>query len=203
MRWAGRIALNFSRSTFVDRERTTSLSFPALGGCWAGGVIVTTLKADTFHEIGTAGETRAKNLLKHVRQALFNVAFGPGAGRSDDTRVIYHPIRGLGQLAKLDLKVDPILPNYIQIWNDSTLEYKLDQHGAEICVVTKEMSIGPFFLDSDVMSLEKVIIHEYLHAALKFKQGQHGHINYLIHERLKYPGPPNPANPSEGWNQPL
>jgi hypothetical protein len=165
-------------------------------------VTVTTLKADTFHEIGTTGEARAAKLLEHVRQALTNVAFGPSTGR-DDARVIYHPIKGLGQLAKLDPRVDPILPNYVQIWNDSTLEYKLDQHGAEICVLTKEMSIGPFFLDSDVTSLEKVIIHEYLHAALKFKQGQHGHINTIIHERLKYPGPPNPANPSEGWNQPL
>lgn len=66
------------------------------------------------------------------------------------------------------------------------------------------MYLGPFMLDyDDVADLEKVIVHEYLHAALRDEtsrlgyQWSHHEINRIITYNLKYPCPPNPANPSE------
>jgi hypothetical protein len=58
---------------------------------FARGVIVTTLKPETFREIGKVGEARAKDLLTLVKQALTNLAFDPYT-QVNDKRVMYHPI---------------------------------------------------------------------------------------------------------------
>jgi hypothetical protein len=179
-----------------------------LWDCLAGGAIMTTLKPETFKEIGDVGNRRVQALLKIVRQALTTVAFGPFA--VDDRCVVYHPIRPLSKLAQLNEKRDRIQHNYRQIWDSLTLEYDMDQPGAEIFIQDKRMFVGPFMLDYvNPIDLEKVIIHEYLHAVLEvFYQTrglntQHDQIDLIIREGLKYKGPPNPADPSRSWNQPL
>jgi len=170
--------------------------------------IMATLKPETFREIGKDGETRVRTLLTHVRQALTNLAFDPYT-QVNDTRVMYHPITPRSKLGKLDPTNYPIRSNYRQVWNDCTLEYDQNQKGAEIYVPGRRMYLGPFMLDYDVMELEKVIIHEYLHAALDDAttrtgyQASHHEINRIITYNLGYDDPPNPANPSEDCNQNL
>jgi hypothetical protein len=170
---------------------------------FAGGAIVTMLKSETFHEIGKVGEARAKALLTRVKQALTNLAFDPYT-QVNDTRVMYHPITLKSKLAKLDPQNYPIRPDYLQVWNVCTLEYDQNQRSAEIYVPGRQMFLGPFMLDyDDVVDLEKVIVHEYLHAALLDAtsrlgyQWSHHEINRIISHNLKYPCPPNPAFPSE------
>lgn len=175
---------------------------------------MTTLKAETFHEIRTVGEARAQALLKLVKQALTNLAFDPHT-LFNEKRIVYHPVTPKSKIAQLDPKSKiaqldqnsgnyPIKQNYLQIWNDCTLEYDPDQRGAEIYVPGKRMYPGPFMLDyDDVVDLEKVIVHEYLHAALQDETSRlgldtsHHEINRIVPHNLKYPCPPNPANPSE------
>jgi hypothetical protein len=172
---------------------------------------VTTLKSETFHEIGTDGEARARNLLKRVKQALTNLACDPYT-LFNENRVVYHPVTPKSKIAQLDQKSGnyPIKEHYLQIWNDCTLEYDLKQAGAEIYIPGKRMYLGPFMLDyDDVVDLEKVIVHEYLHAAIQDAttrlglQWSHHEINRIVTYNLKYPDPPNPANPGEDCNQPL
>jgi hypothetical protein len=170
---------------------------------------MTTLKPETFHEIGKNGEARVRALLTLVRKALTNLAFDPYT-QVKDTRVMYHPITPRSKLAKLDPKNYPIRSNYLQVWNDCTLEYDQNQKGAEIYVPGRRMYLGPFMLDyDDVVDLEKVIVHEYLHAALEDAttrigyQWSHNEINRIVTQNLKYADPPNPANPSEDCNQDL
>jgi hypothetical protein len=166
---------------------------------------VTTLKPETFHEIGKVGEARAQGLLTRVKQALTNLAFDPYT-QVNDKRAVYHPITPKSKLAQLDQKSGeyPIRSNYLQVWNDCTLEYDQAQRGAEIYVPGRRMYLGPFMLDyDDVVDLEKVIVHEYLHAALLDETSRlgldhsHHEINRIVTYNLKYPCPPNPANPSE------
>lgn len=168
---------------------------------------MTTLKTETFHEIGKAGENRVQALLKLVKRALTNLACDPYTP-FDDARVMYHPVTPKSKLAKLNPKNYPIRPNYLHVWNDCTLEYDLKQKGAEIYIPGRRMYLGPFMLDYyDVVELEKVIVHEYLHAALEDAttrlgyQWSHHEINRIVTYNLNYENPPNPANPSEDCNQ--
>jgi len=166
---------------------------------------VSTLKPETFKE-SPSEQKAVDNLLKLVRQAMHNIAFGPG--QDDGKTVNYHPVGGLGRLRALNPKEDLLDPSYLAIWNNSTLEYDPGQPGAEIYVPGRRMYLGPFMLDMQLVDLEKTIIHEYLHAALNqdwqrlSMEAQHPQINLIIKQRLKYAGPPNPADPSSGWNQP-
>ena len=43
--------------------------------------------------------------------------------------------------------------------------------------------------------MEKIIIHEYLHAAIdiSYEPAEHGVIDQIIQYDLRYPGAPNPA----------
>jgi hypothetical protein len=166
---------------------------------------VTTLKPETFHEAGRLGEAQAQKLLKLVKQALTNLALDPHT-QFDEDRFVYHPVTTKSKIAQLDQKSGnyPIRQNYLQVWNDCTLEYDPDQRGAEIYVPGRRMYLGPFMLDyDDVVDLEKVIVHEYLHAALEDATSRlgldtsHHEINRIVTYNLKYPCPPNPANPSE------
>jgi len=82
---------------------------------------VTTLKPETFHEIGKAGEARAQGMLTRVKQALTSLAFDPYT-QFNDKRVVYHPVTTKSKIAQLNRKDHPITQNYLQVWNDSTFE---------------------------------------------------------------------------------
>jgi hypothetical protein len=68
----------------------------------------------------------------------------------------------------------------------------------------QKMRLGPAMRRYIVNDLEKVIIHEYMHAALtatwqrETDVVQHDPINETIQFHLLYPGHPNPAIPAEG-----
>ena len=151
----------------------------------AKGIIVATLKPDTF-----GSETY---LLKRVRNALTNLT-GIAANRAEE--YVPAPI-------KLSADRDLLDPDYKVIWKQCTIEYDPNEAGAEIYLKDRKIVLGPFMKGFSVMELEKVILHEFLHAALDdgwqrlSEQAQHGQINLIIGYNIGYPPPPNPANPSE------
>jgi hypothetical protein len=146
---------------------------------------VATLKPDTFGS--------EKFLLTRVRHALTNLT-GVAANRAEEY--------GLAP-TKLDAERDSLSPNYKSIWKQCTVEYDPEESGAEIYLKARRIVLGPFFRAFEEMDLEKVILHEFLHAALDdgwqrlSEQAQHGQINLIIVSNIGYPPPPNPANPSE------
>ena len=147
-----------------------------------------TLKTATFPR-----DQSGKQLLGKVQSALTNLT---GFRAPKDANYAVAP-------TKLDADRDLLKSNYKTIWQQCTIEYDPKQAGAEVAPGARKMKIGPFFLDptTTVMDMEKVILHEYLHLVIDISSSdtgiQHGQINQIIKYNLKYPGPPNPANPAE------
>lgn len=149
------------------------------------------LLANTF-----PGDPAGKTLLQNVRRALRNLT-----GIGDNPSNIYLP-------APIGLKQDRdgLRPDYRMIWQKCKIKFNDQQAGAEMAP-GGQMEIGPYFLRSDttVTDLEKLLLHEFLHDALESSgiggsEGydfDHTRINQVIRDNLRYPGPPNPANPSE------
>jgi hypothetical protein len=141
-------------------------------------------------------EREGQNLLKNVQQALTHLS-----GVGDPNSGVY-----LSAPFKLDAARDDLVKDYKTVWGRCTIKFDPEQAGAEMIDATN-MRIGPFFLRGGVtvMDLEKVILHEYLHVALVPSgvsgetgyEYDHTRINQIIRDNLKYPGPPNPVNPSE------
>lgn len=146
-----------------------------------------TLKADTF-----PGEKSGRDLLAKVQKALTNLT-----GTTMAAKGVY-----MTAPIKLNADRDLLIPTYKVIWQQCTIEYDPDQRGAEM-QAGHRITLGPFWegTDTTVMDLEKVILHEFLHDVLDIGVGhgdaEHGQINLIIKYNLKYPGPPNPANPAE------
>ena len=144
-----------------------------------------TLKADTF-----GSETF---LLTRVRQALTNLT---GVIGSQTKEFTVAP-------TKLDADRDSLKPDYKTLWKQCTIQYDPNEGGAEIYLKDRKIVLGPFMKGFSTTNLEKVILHEFLHAALDdgwqclSEQAQHGQINLIICYNIRYPPPPNPANPSE------
>jgi hypothetical protein len=91
---------------------------------------------------------------------------------------------------------DMLKDNYDIIWIECLFEYDDDEHGASIFVPKREIKIGPYFMSSRFshVDMEKIILHEYLHAALDIRsEFAHGQMEQIIKYNLGYPGPWNPA----------
>ena len=150
-----------------------------------------TLLGKTF-PADPAGQT----LLKNVKAALRNLT-----GVGDNFAGTYLP-----PPERLKLAGDELRPGYQNLWQMCSIKFDEDQSGAEM-KPNYQMEIGPYFLRSDttVADLEKLLLHEFLHDALTpsgvgGETGyayDHTRINHIIRDVLKYPGPPNPVNPSE------
>ena len=144
------------------------------------------LKTDTFGS--------EKNLLQRVKQALTRLT-GAASGGPNEYRVAP---------TKLDADRDLLRSDYKLVWKQCTVEYDEKEAGAEIHVSDLRIVLGPFMKHFGVTDLEKVILHEFLHAALdedwqkSGEQAQHGQINQIIKYNIGYSGAPNPANPTEG-----
>jgi hypothetical protein len=91
---------------------------------------------------------------------------------------------------------DSLKRDFLAIWSRCTIEYDPKQPAAEIRK-GKEIVIGPLFAEQrfTTLDMEKVLLHEYLHAALDemWKLDPHSQIDQIIQFNLKYPGAPNPA----------
>ncbi len=139
------------------------------------------LRSNTF-----PGDADGQELLRKVKKALTNLTglAHPGDGR--------YPVAP----KKLNIGRDVLKPTYKATWAACNIEYDPNERGASI-KQGKDIRIGPFFLQRrfTVMDIEKVILHEYLHAviAISMKEAHHGHIDQIIQFNLRYPGAPNPA----------
>jgi hypothetical protein len=147
-----------------------------------------TLKAQTF-----PSDKPGQQLLGKVQDALGNLT---GIRARKDGVYLSAP-------TKLDPDRDLLRPDYRIVWGQCTIVYDPEERGAEASAATRTLKIGPFFLPSSttVRDMEKVLLHEYLHLVIDIgwnsEEAQHGQIYQIIRENLKYPGPPNPANPAE------
>lgn len=139
-----------------------------------------TLKADTFPE-----DAEGQALLGKVKQALKNLTGGP-----DRDGGFVKPPR------KLDRDRDVLTEDYASVWRLCTLEYDPNERGASITGRSR-IRIGPFFLAKrfTATDMEKVILHEYLHAVidLEYKAAHHSHMEQIIKYNIGYRGPANPA----------
>jgi len=147
-----------------------------------------TLKTKTFPD-----DKDGRALLAKVQRALSNLT---GIGVPADGVYLTAP-------RKLDADRDMLKANYRSVWGTCTIQYDPDEKGAEAAPGTHDLTIGPFFLSrgTTVMDMEKVLLHEYLHLVIDISwhatEAEHGQINHIIRDNLRYPGSPNPANPSE------
>src|SRR5438128_9968488 len=144
-----------------------------------------TLKTQTF-----PSDNSGQLLLKNVQTALTNLT---GIRARKDGVYLQAPL-------KPDAERDQLRPDYRVVWQQCTVEYDPAEAGAEVPPDTRTIRLGPFCLDLDVMAMEKIILHEYLHLLIVgwgSGDSQHPQINLIIKFNLKYQGPPNPANPAE------
>jgi RHS repeat-associated protein len=136
---------------------------------------------------------QGKKLLEKVRAALRNLTGEKGEG--DEWKSVPKKLRG---------ERDWLDENYKEIWDKTVIRYDKNECGAGVGPGEKEgewvITIGPLFEKErwKVIDLEKVILHEYLHPALKpgLRMGEsfeHGTIDQIIKYDLRYPGAPNPA----------
>lgn len=146
-------------------------------------------------------------LLGRVRGALRNLTgfYSTETQVKANLRVDYpFPVGPNGRLFRLDADEDYLDSTYQSIWRQCTIQYDPSEPGAEIKVLERKIRLGPAMRHYIVNDLEKIIIHEYLHAALNADWQretdlvQHDPINVTIQFHLFYPGHPNPANPAEG-----
>ena len=145
------------------------------------------------------------SILVGVRQALFWLTGCDTPARYLDTGVpIRYPfphghMAGNGRrLGWLDQERDGLKDNHDEIWEQCTIEYDQHEPGAEIEVIGGRMKLGFAMRGYGVLDLEKVILHEFLHAALKSQTDQHDQIDFIIQFNLHYPGHPNPGDPGRG-----
>ena len=91
---------------------------------------------------------------------------------------------------------DHLKSDFEDVWTWCMFSFDEEETGASMFVSKREATIGPFFLRSGFTSvdMEKIILHEYLHAALRYgRQYHHSFIEQIIKYDLGYKGPWNPA----------
>lgn len=144
--------------------------------------------------IETFSTREQKRLLKKVRQALKNLC---GHGHGKDGRFLTAP-------RKLRPKRDFLKDDYKEVWKKCVIKFDEKEAGASVRNNRNQqfgnffdIRIGPFFLQPrfSVKDMEKLILHEYLHKAMiiSMKEAEHGFIDQIIRDHLRYPGPPNIA----------
>jgi RHS repeat-associated protein len=135
---------------------------------------------------------QGQKLLDKVRSALNRLTGEKGQG--DKWKSVPKKLKG---------EKDLLAENYKEIWDKTVIRYDANECGAGVGPGEngeRVITLGPLFEKEKwkVMDLEKVILHEYLHPALKpgLRMGEsfeHGTIDQIIKYDLRYPGAPNPA----------
>lgn len=101
---------------------------------------------------------------------------------------------------KLDPERDFLSDEWKQIWQECTIEFADYETGASIYVPERRIRFGPFFLTHSytITDFEKIILHEYLHAAFRFdntlKSFHHGMMEQVLIYNLRYKPPANPVS---------
>jgi len=101
---------------------------------------------------------------------------------------------------KLREERDFLSEEWKQIWDDCTIEFSDEEAGASIYVPDRRIRFGPFFLmhSYTITDFEKIVLHEYLHAAFRFdntlKSFHHGMMEQVLIYNLRYKPPANPVS---------
>ena len=101
---------------------------------------------------------------------------------------------------KLKPDRDFLADDWQQTWKDCTIEFADNEPGASIYVPERRIRFGPFFVlhSYTVTDFEKIILHEYLHAAFSFdnslKSFHHGMMEQVLIYNLGYRPPANPVS---------
>jgi hypothetical protein len=101
---------------------------------------------------------------------------------------------------KLREERDFLRDDWKQIWDECTIEFADYEAGASIHVPTRRIRFGPFFTRNrfSITDFEKIILHEYLHAAFRFentlKSFHHGMMEQVLIHNLGYKPPANPVS---------
>jgi hypothetical protein len=101
---------------------------------------------------------------------------------------------------------DFLRDDWKEIWKQMTVEFSDEELGASIYRPKRRVRIGPFFTGTkftekgekrfSVVDMQKVLLHEFLHAAftIEDRQFHHGMISQVLIGNLGYPEPANPAS---------
>jgi hypothetical protein len=101
---------------------------------------------------------------------------------------------------KLQKERDFLSDDWPQIWDECTIEFADEEAGASIYVPDRRIRFGPFFVLNKytITDFEKIILHEYLHAAFRFdntlKSFHHGMMEQVLIYNLHYKPPANPVS---------
>lgn len=104
--------------------------------------------------------------------------------------------------SRLRQERDDLDEDWRSIWKECTIEFSRREAGASVFVPARRISIGPFFLKPQytVRDMEKIVLHEYLHTALRVKptpdlrtEYDHGQIKMILIDHLHYPPPATPG----------
>jgi hypothetical protein len=101
---------------------------------------------------------------------------------------------------KLQEERDCLSEDWREIWDQCTIEFADYEAGASIYVPNRRIRFGPFFAlhKYTITDFEKIILHEYLHAAFRFeiklKEFHHGMMRQVLIYNLRYSEPPNPVS---------
>jgi hypothetical protein len=135
-----------------------------------------------------------ETLLKNVNAALTKLS-GPPCMTSEGP-LYTKPPKGLSAHR------DNLRSNYASFWEDTIISYdsesngasarKIQSHNISIKPDDLEITLGYFFSKPQpILTLEKVLLHEFLHLVVKVPRVMHhGKIDSIIERRL--PGDPNP-----------
>ncbi len=101
---------------------------------------------------------------------------------------------------KLREERDFLSEDWREIWAACTIEFADYEAGASIYVPGRRIRFGPFFAlhKYTINDFEKIILHEYLHAAFRFenslKDFHHGMMEQVLIYNLGYKPPANPVS---------
>lgn len=94
---------------------------------------------------------------------------------------------------------DCLKDEWKSIWKETTIEFSEEETGASIYKPNRRVRIGPFFLRPgfSVVDMEKVVLHEFIHAALAIVSPLPGIDHGFIDQALRNMGYKPPYNVAE------
>jgi hypothetical protein len=163
---------------------------------------------------GSDGKTveGGKTLQNRLASALYNLTQKHGApGKrsvhscvNERTDVHSEAVRAGLNYAHVPVKLrqerDYLSDDWKEIWEECTIEFADYESGASIHVPRRRIRFGPFFAlhKYSITDFEKIILHEYLHAAFRFesdlKEFHHGMMEQVLIQNLGYEAPANPVS---------
>jgi hypothetical protein len=181
---------------------------------WQGEAAMAFLCTDTFLA-GSDGTVvdGGKILQSRLSAALHNLtnARGTPGTRNAHTCIREDDSQGHTMAARAGLNFAPVpfklreerdflSEDWREIWDECTIEFADYEAGASIYVPGRRVRFGPFFAvhKYTINDFEKIILHEYLHAAFRFenrlKDFHHGMMEQVLIYNLGYKPPANPVS---------